>query len=665
MRQSAWMVLRRLSLGVTLIVAASTVLLLSDRKRDAADKARVPRVALLKYASRPLLDDLANGMTDGLAERGYVAGRTMELKVFDGQNDMPTVATIATEMAGGGYDLLLSVSTPCLQAVARANQQSHIRHVFAGVTDPFGAGVGMQRGKPLDHPPYLVGVGTFQPVSSLFRLVKTEVCPGLRRVGSVWNPSETCSEACTLEARKICRELGIALVEASIDKASDVAEAANALVGQGVEALWLGGDNTVEMAIDTLVAAAAKGRIPVFCNTPDLVQHGALVGLGANYPDVGRRAGLLAADVLDGADTRRIPIENVVPERLALNLKQLKHLKGGWRIPDALRARADLTVDERGTHEKPRAARPKASTAGVRRQQRVCMVRYVDALHAEEGCRGVLAGLRAAGLKEGRDLIIDQRTAQGDVATLNSILDMAKADQPDLLVAICTPTLQAAMQRFTHAPIVYTVVASGVEAGAGQSRTEHRPNVTGIDTEGAYQQMAEIVKQCLPLAKRMGTLYTPGESNSVFNRALLEKSLQRVGVELISVPANSPAEVADAALALTAKQLDAVCQVMDNLGTSCFASIVAAANRARLPVFSFVGKQIREGSLLTLARDYFDAGHEAGLVAARVLRGESPAQIPFTIVKRARLTINPQRACMLGIEVPPTLLKRADEVIPP
>jgi ABC-type uncharacterized transport system substrate-binding protein len=207
------------------------------------------------------------------------------------------------------------------------------------------------------------------------------------------------------------------------------------------------------------------------------------------------------------------------------------------------------------------------------------------------------------------------------------------------------------------------VVASGVQAGAGRSRTDHRPNVTGIDTEGPYAEMAEILHQCLPSARRVGTLFAPGETNSVFNRDLLEAALRGRGVELVSVPVNAPGEVADAAMALTSKPIHAVCQIMDNLCVSCFATILSAAERARMPVWSFAATHPRLGSVLALSRDYYDAGREAGLVAARVLRGENPAQIPFSVVKKARLGINLQQARKFGIEIPEALLRRADEVI--
>jgi len=234
-----WFVLRRLALGIALIAAASAFLLVSDWKQRKTDAGSTPQVAVLKYSTRPLLDEAVEGMVDGLAKHDYIAGKTITMTFYDAQNDMPTAASIAKEITGGRYDLVLTASTPCLQAVAQANKQGVCRHVFCAVTDPFGAGVGIHRDDPLDHPPHLLGVGSFQPVESLFRLVKRDIYPGLKTVGVVWNPAEACSEACTLKARRICGELGITLLEASVDKSADVPDAVNSLVGRGVEAIWI------------------------------------------------------------------------------------------------------------------------------------------------------------------------------------------------------------------------------------------------------------------------------------------------------------------------------------------------------------------------------------------------------------------------------------------
>ena len=315
-----WLIAKRLALGTTLIVAASAVLLWSDLdQRKHSKKGDVPKLATLIYASRPLLEETEQGMLDALADAGFVDGKGFQLERFNAENDMANANVIAKEITSGRFDMVLTVSTPCLQAVANANREGKAIHVFGAVTDPFGAGVGISRTNPLDHPKHLVGIGTFQPVKRTFQLAK-QFYPGLKTVGVVWNPAEACSEACTLIAREICGELGMTLLEAPVDNSAGVLEAAESLVARGVQALWVGGDNTVEMAIDSLLKAAGKSRLPVFNNSPGLIAKGTLFGLGAKYYEVGRIAGKLAADVLNGTDTATIRVEDCVPELLAIGL---------------------------------------------------------------------------------------------------------------------------------------------------------------------------------------------------------------------------------------------------------------------------------------------------------------------------------------------------------
>ena len=101
------------------------------------------------------------------------------------------------------------------------------------------------------------------------------------------------------------------------------------------------------------------------------------------------------------------------------------------------------------------------------------------------------------------------------------------------------------------------------------------------------------------------------------------------GIELQAVAANSTAEVGDAALALIANGVDAICQIPGNLTASAFPSIAQAARQARMPVFAFQSSQVTPAPCWRVSRDYYDSGREAAALAARVMRGESPATIPF------------------------------------
>jgi ABC-type uncharacterized transport system substrate-binding protein len=293
----------------------------------------------------------------------------------------------------------------------------------------------------------------------------------------------------------------------------------------------------------------------------------------------------------------------------------------------------------------------------------VHVVGYNDTPPTEESLRGLHDGLGKSGLAAGKDYRLQITNAQGDMATLSSMIASAQSQKADMLITISTPTLQAAVRQVDDIPVVFTTVASGVLAGAGRSETDHKPNVTGVTTCSPFEEMAEVLRACVPQARTAGTLFTPAEVNSVLYKDHLERALKARGITLVPVPANTAADIADAALSLSQKRIDVICQISDNLTSSAFASIARQAENARLPIFGFVTKQASQGAVLVMARDYYDAGVDTGLLAARIMRGESPAKIPFTNVKTSCLLVNRTRAAAMGIRVPDEIIRRANKVI--
>ncbi len=176
-------VVKRLLLGLVLIVSASVALLLSDLGRRTAVARSMPHIGLLQHASK-----------------GFVDGKTIVINKFNAQGDISVGSSIAKEMVNSRYDLLLTMSTLSLQAVANANRNGKTVQVFGLVADPVVAGVGISRSNPLDHPRNLVGIGSFLPVQDAFRIAR-EMFPDLKRVGVAWNPAEANSRAFVEKAR--------------------------------------------------------------------------------------------------------------------------------------------------------------------------------------------------------------------------------------------------------------------------------------------------------------------------------------------------------------------------------------------------------------------------------------------------------------------------------
>lgn len=310
-----------------------------------------------------------------------------------------------------------------------------------------------------------------------------------------------------------------------------------------------------------------------------------------------------------------------------------------------------------------RKAAPGSASDTASKKWKVHFVQLNNVLDVEETEAGVRQGLKEAGLVEGRDYEVKVGNAQGDMATVNGLIDAALADGADLLVTFSTPTLQVALQRARRVPIVFTYIASAVLAGAGRSREDHLPNVTGVDMIGAYGEMITLLKEHFPAIRRIGTLFVPAEVNMVYNKDRLGEEAAKAGLELVSAPVTSSTDVPDAALALAARRVDAFCQIAGNLTAASFAGIAQAARRARIPVFAYQKTQAYEGAAVVLGRDYHDAGKASGVVAARVMRGEPPASIPFQNYSRTRLILNPPAAQAVGLAIPASLLRQAAEVI--
>jgi putative ABC transport system substrate-binding protein len=350
-------VLQRLILGVLLIVAASSALLLSDLGRRTSKAHSVPRVGLLQHASTMLLDEGTRGAIDALAEHGFLDGKTIVIEQFNAHGDITVGNSIAAEMVQARYDLLLTMSTLSLQAVANANRRGKTVQVFGLVADPAVAGVGISWEDPLKHPVNLVGYGSFLPVQDAFAIAR-EMLPELKRVGVAWNPAEANSQAFVENAREYCQKVGIELLEANVENSNSVLESEESLVSRGAEVLWIGGDVTVSVAADSVIAVGRKARIPVFSITPGKPDRGTLFDYGADFYQIGRQTGALAADILRGADPTKIPIKNEVPISFVVNTTALRGLRQRWQISKKVLERANTVVDEAGIHNRAPGSNP-------------------------------------------------------------------------------------------------------------------------------------------------------------------------------------------------------------------------------------------------------------------------------------------------------------------
>lgn len=310
------------------------------------------------------------------------------------------------------------------------------------------------------------------------------------------------------------------------------------------------------------------------------------------------------------------------------------------------------------------AAAPAPLPAPPARKWKIHLLHYAESSLVEEFERGLRDEFPQTGLVRGRDFELKVANAQGNMANLVAMVDAARSDNADLILLTSTPTLQAAAQRIKNIPIIFSVVANPMLAGIGSSFEEHAPNITGICTMSDYETMGGVIRECLPGARRMGTLFASGEDSCIYNKDAMAGVLRKANINLVAIPVTSSSEISEAALALASKNVDGFCQVVGNIIDASFAGIARVVRQTKMPLFGFTANQARSGgAAVAVARDYEQSGRDTAQLAARVLHGESPARIPIQLVSKTRLVINLDNAAACGLAIPKSLLDRADEVI--
>jgi ABC-type uncharacterized transport system substrate-binding protein len=302
----------------------------------------------------------------------------------------------------------------------------------------------------------------------------------------------------------------------------------------------------------------------------------------------------------------------------------------------------------------------KSGKSGVKS---ICLIQYLDSPISQESKQGIIEGLKNSEWKEGENYTFHYFNAMGDSLKLDSLVEKAKIDKYDLIMVTSSPTLQVVLKKVKEIPIVFTTVADPIAAGAGKSFKDHIPNVTGISTLGDYEGFVKILNRFIPKIKTIGTLFVPGEINSLVNKGQLLKYAEKQNIIVETVGIDSMNAIEKATNKLLKKNVQAICQVVGNLTDKTFPAEARLALKANIPIFGFTPKQVEQGAVAVLARDYVQAGKEAAELAIKILKGEDPADVPFTFVSKSNLIINKTNAKLFNINLSEDLLKQAYKVI--
>ena len=296
---------------------------------------------------------------------------------------------------------------------------------------------------------------------------------------------------------------------------------------------------------------------------------------------------------------------------------------------------------------------------------RLGILQYVQVPAVDVTREGVLQGLAENGFRPGQNLEVLLRQADGSPARCRSLAKELVAADVDLLVAIGTPALLAAIGAAPGPlPIVFCYCANPWGAGAGGSATQHRANVTGTVTTTAVEELLQVAQQLVPNLQQVGLLYNPAEPNSSFEAERLAQAVAAQQMQLVREAVTSVADLPEAFAQLQRQGMQALIKVEDYVVLQGFGQLAALALQARLPLLAEEPDDAGVlGCLAVVGWRSIQDGQRAGELASQVLRGTSPASLPIQPPGDPGLWLNRDTARRLGIPLPASLLAQAQAVL--
>lgn len=281
----------------------------------------------------------------------------------------------------------------------------------------------------------------------------------------------------------------------------------------------------------------------------------------------------------------------------------------------------------------------------------------LDAVH-----KGIVEELAEQGYTDGKNIAYMHESAQGDTGIAAQIAKKFAGDNPDVIVAIATPSAQSVAAAVRGIPVVFSAVTDPVEAKLVKDLDKPGKNITGVTDAIALEKQIDMIQQIVPSAKKIGTVYNPGEANSVATNEKIKAFFDGKDLELIEAPATKSSEVLAAARSLVGKA-DVIYITLDNTVVSALEGVVQVGEQNDIPVFAADTDSVKRGVVAALGFDYYDVGRETGKQVAEILAGKNSGDIPVAHLEKLNLFINPGAAEKMGITIPAEVVESAAEVV--
>ena len=291
------------------------------------------KVGVVQLVEHPALDAANKGFVDGLASKGF-----KDKVVIDQQNaqaDQSNLNSIAQRFVSDKKDLILAIATPAAQTMANATKDIPI--LGTAITDYESSKLVQSNQKPGGN---ISGTSDMNPISEQVDLI-LKVVPKAKTIGAIYSSSEVNSQIQIDKMKAYAESKGLKVVEVTVSNVNDIQQAAQNLVSQGVDAIYVPTDNVVASAMGNLVSIKDPAKIPVFGSEDNQVKGGALATYSVDYYQLGYQTGIMATAILSGEKkVSDMPIEVQKEFKLVVNKEKLNTL--GITLPEELKKEAQM-----------------------------------------------------------------------------------------------------------------------------------------------------------------------------------------------------------------------------------------------------------------------------------------------------------------------------------
>ena len=280
----------------------------------------------------------------------------------------------------------------------------------------------------------------------------------------------------------------------------------------------------------------------------------------------------------------------------------------------------------------------------------------------DEAREGFYKALADSGFVRDVNVTFLERNAQGDIPTLSLIMRDFVQQGVTQVATLSSIATQTAMKVITDRPIVFGAVANPYAINAGTSPTNHRPNVTGAEIPLPVDSALGIARTAFPKAGAWGTLFDPADPFAEFYLEMAKRKAQQMGIRFVTVACTSPQDIASGVQALRAQGAGGIMQIPSIMIGGGFPALIKQARELGMPVVA--SNTGYTGPPLALGASFYDNGYAQGVIMIRVLRGESPATIPFRVSANPQMVVDLGAAADFGVTIPPEVIALASKVIP-